>query len=306
MRNFTLFIYIVLFGIITNPTKAQSWGQIGSEWFYCIPEGGVAPLYDYEKFWIEKDTLIQNKNCFLIKSNKDSSLIFYFEDEKVYLYLLDSFNLIYNYEVDLGDTVQFSIPARTKNSYQIDTLVKISAKLQDVGFTYFNEDSLKYFNFSYDTLPGLDYLITGDKYIYHERIGYSKEFYYNFQHPTIDPVTDLRCYHDADYNIMTEWYSQFEVDCDFAYRISISDIYNPKNNFIIKPSITSNSFELSIEDNYDVYQIIIVDLVGKIYLNEVVTHNINFGDNFISGVYFLHCYNISNNKLEFKTKIVKI
>ena len=50
--------------------NAQNWATEGAEWYYSIPDPVLnSPFYDFEHFWVEKDTIVESENCILIKSN---------------------------------------------------------------------------------------------------------------------------------------------------------------------------------------------------------------------------------------------
>ena len=91
-----IFCFFVVNTIYSSSYSQNQWATIGTQWYYCRPYLPLSnPFYDFELFKVVKDTILQGKNCRLIKSDS-STEIQYREDGKVYYWFLNKFNLIYN------------------------------------------------------------------------------------------------------------------------------------------------------------------------------------------------------------------
>ena len=288
--------------------SAQNWATEGSEWYYCIPDPTLnSPFYDFEHFWVEKDTIVESENCILIKSNKDSSLIFLYKDNKVFLNLLDSFNLIYDFNAKIGDTVLFHIPARTKQSYTMDTLVVIKSILESLDSINVNNHYLKIYRFPLTPDENLSYLIWPSYYTYISRIGYDLEFFFNLNHPSLDPITDLRCYSDNDVDYIAEWWAEYGEPCDYEYRSHL-DVVTPDNSLDISffKNFSDDVFVIKFYSTTKYYQITITDLLGKIQLQKKIFEQFEFGSQFTPGIYIINIVDINLNKIILNSIIIKL
>jgi hypothetical protein len=115
--------FIILFFILTYSISAQIWAPIGAKWTYertVISGFQDTFTLGFTEFIVVKDTLIQNITCRKIIRKfqyvKPSDLtdtivgydppLFIFEDSnKIYGWLVDSFYILYDFTLNIGDTL---------------------------------------------------------------------------------------------------------------------------------------------------------------------------------------------------------
>jgi hypothetical protein len=233
---------------------------IGAEWFYTYTSAD--PLKSCEHYKSLKDTVIDNKICKMVISNSTSDTTIFFQDEKkIYYYQNDEFHLIYDFGVNIGDTICFSFKRIDFNTDSI-TSYKIKCKVESISL---NEQNLKQFSTTLlDVIIGSsDWLYSGNnQYNYMEKIGHSKVFMETISNH-IDAATYtryLRCYHDNDLDFVSDWWSQYNLPCNSSgsgikNSSDFSDITIFPNPAIDKFTITSYEFPV---------QCLLINSIGKI------------------------------------------
>lgn len=308
METIKIGIFFLLVITVTT-VSAQSWGTDGAEWYYSIPDPALnSPWYDYENFWIEKDTIIKNESCKLIQSNKDSSLIFLYKYDRVYLYFLDTFNLIYDYNVKIGDTVVFNIPAVTRQSFNLDTIINIECTLEYLDSFLIDNLFIKEFQFPLDTHnEDLDYLVWPSSYNYNSFVGFYTEFIFNLNHPSIDPITDIRCYSDQNINYQADWWTESGEPCDYEYKTQVAvKSYYIESDVNVFPTVSHNYFTIELPKGSTTVSMVIADLMGKIVVQEDLSNHIHFGESLSPGVYLINFFDSEADRIISSKKIIKL
>jgi len=110
---------LILF-IIFIPVLAQSqnWFPIGATWYYNYREQQIFPAIGYTKYTVIKDTVVDSKPSKLIiqetvRYNGDTLptnfIIVREENSKVYYYYNNTFRLMYDFTLNVGDTLAIDI-----------------------------------------------------------------------------------------------------------------------------------------------------------------------------------------------------
>lgn len=185
----SLFLYSVACFTQTN------WAPIGAKWYYNLNED------DYTTIESIGDTIIQNKNCSILKlfhpldSLKIST---YNEDGKVWYFKSGKFYKLYDFASKVGDTWQV---VDIFNLCGADSLITI--KVDSVGTTLINGNSLKYIVVSFLSNDEWGFHCYGDVGSSHkiiERIG-ALGYLFPQRFCALDyPYRcDLRCYSDDQF-----------------------------------------------------------------------------------------------------------
>jgi len=110
----------LIFFIIFIPVLAQSqnWFPIGATWYYNYREQQIFPAIGYTKYTVIKDTVVDSKPSKLIiqetvRYNGDTLptnfIIVREENSKVYYYYNNTFRLMYDFTLNVGDTLAIDI-----------------------------------------------------------------------------------------------------------------------------------------------------------------------------------------------------
>ena len=288
-----IFCFFVVNTIYSSSYSQNQCATIGTQWYYCRPYLPLSnPFYDFELFKVVKDTILQGKNCRLIKSDS-STEIQYREDGKVYYWFLNKFNLIYNDSAKVGDTIFFDIKTLSphRRNYYYDTTIKVKTVLSKIETKSIGTYSFRYFTYSVlkDTL--FKHVSWYSNYQYIENIGFEDKFYFTLDLPSIPVDLKLRCYLQGELKYKSEWYSQFkDIDCNYAWKNSIND--NLSNQQVKLSYFDSKNVLLEFEKPQNCLSINVYNLNGSLIKNMEIDKqfqsaiNIPFKD-IPTGLYFI-------------------
>jgi hypothetical protein len=298
MKKIIFFLITGLFALQINCIYSQTeFAPIGAEWYYTNTDSD--PGYSCEKYVSTKDSTIEGKECKMILHYKVSSqidtLFFWQNEEKVYYYRDSRFFLLYDFNVNIGDTLTFSFKKSEfgESPYEI---IPVKCVVHDVQFTNIDGKELKMiFTNIIDEISAYFHIKNGT-YNYIEKIGHPKIFMEEVIETwtTMAYTTGLRCYYDNEINYITDWWTKYDLPCDYYGRTNIFDIIS--NNYIqIFPNptcdfITINIINEDIAFNYQLY-----DIQGKTLKQGKLkskSHIIDIRD-LNNGIYFV---NIKNEK----------
>ena len=209
--------------------KSQSWFPIGATWYYNYQEELPFPAHGYIKHTVVKDTIVSTKLSKIIKReiisyNGDtvsvSSLIAREENSKVYYYNNDTFRLMYDFTLNVGDTLAIN----TSNSACDSVSPLIVDSIKNINISSFNL-RIQYVSCTYYYSPNFGGNNEKITYPVIERIGYdplcaasNMNFYFN----PVCIVEDqflldwFRCYEDSNISyIGCYWQTHFpNAPCD--------------------------------------------------------------------------------------------
>jgi len=180
-------LFSILFICFSIKAQTNEFAPIGAMWNY---ESGYECYDSTQHFFIvERDTIVAEKNCRLIRnqlSNKEE--IMYEEDGKVYYYFQNQFRKIYDFSVNVGDSVELEFKSITRypnwpEPFILDTTFIAFCRVTDVKTTFINGVALKEittrFSVTYEPEPG--YVLTGNvTFVYTEKIGIRRFYSLSF------------------------------------------------------------------------------------------------------------------------------
>lgn len=262
------------------PSMAQQeFAPIGAKWY--INRAHTLPNNSFKVDILEslKDTIVQDKVCRLINNH-----IIYEEANKIYYLYDDTLRLIYDFSVDIGDTVTFEI----FNMYQ--ELIDAEFKVDTIENILYEDTTLKRFTLtqtasSYDNFPF-------EQYIYYDKFGSLNNL---IDHPCIDAILPLgtqiawlRCYTDSEIEFHTPIFlnsSIAEEDCDYVAPLVGFESVNT-NDIICYPNPFYNQITIQNNDLLNGY-LDVFDVTGKlIYTTAIHTNQINLSHLDV-GLYFI-------------------
>ena len=307
-RNFLLLLVFV--SITTN--AQNEWAPIGAEWYYnCCADGNI--VYSHLNHIVSyKDTVVEENSCRLLKQYYDNSniasekYIIKQEQGKVYYYYQDKFNLLFDFDVEVNDIVEFTFMYREyvdvfplplykdtilSARYQIESITTNAQNLKTFATKILEED--KFTDYGMEILPWY--------YSYTEKVGLHSEFMPildNLARPAIADFLMLRCYSDADFSFISEEWAATSLPCN--YSIATTSINTPKDEFI---KIYPNPFDNSVfVTAYKGGNIEIIDVSGKIIYCSKLSNEINriSTNHFSKGIYFVKIRDKDNSIQVFK------
>jgi hypothetical protein len=255
-------------------SEEKSWAPIGATWFYSQADETGNPLHSYEKYVSLRDTLIEEKNCKVIKSHSNTEIMFS-QNQKVYYWFNNQFHKIYDFDVNEGDTVEFSIKSFKPQSYIIDTTYIVNFIVEKVEVVNVDQINLKRVYTRFIKREELDHLAWNQNYIYTEHIGYEYDFLYLLDIPSIDFVPYLRCYTYQDIHYKTGWWETQNKECDFTLSVLIREQKYHDINFTIFPNPSSGIFTVKISKQFFIseFYVYVYDSRGELVYSAIIHSN---------------------------------
>ncbi|NLL28974.1 MAG: T9SS type A sorting domain-containing protein [Bacteroidales bacterium] len=271
MKKLQILTTMLFLSVILN-AQTLPFAMVGAEWHYDYYIEG--PVTAYMKIHAEKDTIINGKNCsMMIRSAKSyCHLTNKYSDEyiidtnymakeldKVLLLRGDTFYTIYDFSLDIGDSL--IIPASVY-SEELDSTGCFH--VLNKGDTLINGKSFRYIDV-YSKWPALYIEDEGYHWGYNgiilEDIGplksdlFPNQQVYSFP-PGYNNGAKIRCYSDSSFAMQL-------VTCDSI--LSIQD-YSDSKPISIYPNPAKNEINIVLQKNED-FNISIFDISGKIISN---------------------------------------
>ena len=153
-----------------NENDTSFWFAKGANWaYYDLQSRG------YELLTVKKDTIVEGKRCKII-SGVNSKDIVYEENGKVYYYFQNRFRKIYDFNVQVGDVVEFefmtndAVDTEDGNAVMNTTIV-LPCLIDSISSKYIDGLDLKEI-FAVYTYTGSDERLNFEyRYVYLEKIG---------------------------------------------------------------------------------------------------------------------------------------
>jgi hypothetical protein len=318
MKKIIFFLITGLFALQINCIYSQTeFAPIGAEWYYSEPNAGYTSDsdYDYQKYISEKDTIIDGKTCRLITNRFYPAEIIYEENGSIYYYYLNDFRKIFDFTLNIGDTIDFEFKCNTLKSMILgDTVVLLQCVVESITTETIAEKEIRTFRTVFLENEELDYLILPSSYDYSEIFGQTFIRYNEFI-PVLTGLAEvaifgyrtMRCYHDNEIDYIANWWVEKDKPCDEPFSLSVKDY--EKNNLHVFPNPAKNELTIQLSENFNTEQIriTIYDNVGKLVFEKENSSeqiiNINI-QNFSSGYYFVKINN--KNNIVLTDKFVKL
>jgi len=253
-HSFLLLLFLPLLS-----SAQEEFAPIGANWYVnaAIDELGAGGyLEDYYLLESKGDTTIGARTYRQVGDH-----LFYQDGEQVYYLLNDSLRLIYDFEVEVGDTVDFDM-LRCFGEFE-DEWYPITFRVAEVTQEEVQGVSLKKVRCEY---IDEEYYYGGQDYIYMERLGSQRVLIEDFiECDLIGTAFEewLRCYEDEDLLYKTPAFLFYEEEnCDYRYITNTKEA-TKLTKLSVFPNPTTNHWIL--EWNYpEKAHLQITDLQGRL------------------------------------------
>ena len=317
---FTFMVCTFLFPCAYSQTE---WFPVGAEWYYDWGDTNWGSYVRWHYF-VEKDTVVDGQACRMIRSESkerityaengglkhywvngepDGDEIVYEENGRVYYYFDGKFRKIFDFSVNVGDSVDFELRNFTAFSDgKTDTTITIiSCRIEEITSIAVSGTELREIRASYIEYieRPYDWITIPKEYVYLEKAGSEfpgKELRHglfpNFSNGAVFPELYYRliCYHDTDVEYITDWWQKQGEPCEVA--VSNVLISNPKKAIQIYPNPVKDRLTISGKSGNDSEMtIILYDAAGKIVFEkkEYLPCTLNAG-HLLSGIYYIRIF----------------
>ena len=305
----------IIFLLIFIPviTQSQNWYPIGATWYYNYQDILPFPAHGYTKYTVVKDTVVDFKQSKLIKQETVryngtitwvDSVIVRENSSKVYYYYNNSFQLMYDFTLNVGDTLGIDISGPDCDS--VSSLIIDSIKILNIDGIDLKVQFIKGIYYYDPTWGGQSDTLT---YKIVERVGYSGEFFFN-------PICSawetfgsngLRCYNDSNISYKgNQWDYFYPYPCDTLINGATGIIEIPENENKVECFPNPSSDFINIKTVSAIDNIAVYDYCGKLLKNFQPSSN-DFTLNIKSypqGIYIIIII-MGNNTLLKYFKIIK-
>lgn len=265
---------------------------VGSVWHYsfnddvgytrieCIADS-VSPENGKTYHILERH--FKNFTPYITTSNEiKERIILLQEDGKVYFEFEDSFYLLYDFSVSIGEVVIFHAMA-WNDVDEKHIILPAKYRISDVSEVLYENNNLKRVTATLiedeSYLADYEYLPT---YIYTEKLGYGNDYTLMIHKPrTQDYDSSLRCYADDDFTYIRDDWQKANYACDYV---------NPQLLALLLPDINNNDWNIKI-------------VSGKIIVQNKLQQNILLDLLDINGKIIKSIYS-DNNELTIDTTVL--
>lgn len=293
-------LVILLSYLMFSPIIAQEWAPVDATWHYSYYDwdGKIC----YTKFVVKKDTIFQDENCKkIIKENKlycyNRSEIEYtfMRNDSVFFWdtLSNSFQLIYNFGANVGDSIVYIYYEPFNPPTNIDTVIMFVDSISSIEI---NSSTLKEFHVTYNF---------GDSSFYQSKIienigDIFYMFHYNWGAKAVCDggyTTGLRCYEDSNIG-----FYQVEGQDSCEHYVSSVNERIKSENINIYPNPTTNKLHLQKDKSINMNSITLTNINGK-HLKTYPANSTEIDiSNLTKGVYLLQ---IETNQEIITEKVIK-
>lgn len=175
---FYLFLSSIIFGSAISSYAQDDWPAVGTEWYYTYSPCDISycpGIKEYIYLKVVKDTTLNETLCkkidvFYHKSDKSKSYLgseyVFSKNDSVFNFHHGGFNLLYNFDVSIGDTVELYLGSNT-NVYLLNNAepeyLKTIHIVTTVDSVEYNQTKFKYVSYSsvesFNTKPVLNGVI---------------------------------------------------------------------------------------------------------------------------------------------------
>jgi len=229
-------------------SKAQQaeFAPIGAEWYYNY---SISPDGYFYRVVSEKDTVVEGSNCRLLNLYYDMSsssvseeYIIKQEQGKIYYYYHEQFHLLFDFDVELNDIVEFTFMYKKYDkdngiclSSYTDTVLSLRFEIKNIAT---NAQNLKTFtaNILDEDKDKIDGVYSYWEHSYTEKIGGNNLFMPMLHNGGVllgVEYSFLRCYSDADLSYISQyWLSEGAgKPCDYSIYLGVNDVAFKANTF---------------------------------------------------------------------------
>jgi len=288
MKRFTYFLWVLSLPALVN--TQEDFAPVGAEWYYGM-DVHYSSGSGYQHFIVEKDTTYLDKLCKKVivtrygpygNINGKFNFFTYNQDDSVYYSYHENFYLLYDFGLEIGDTIKVRVPSDyyKPEEYEDTLLIQTVSSIETVIIEGLSSKRI-YFNHPDYT----DYF--GPYYEYYtEKLGGSHYFFpYEWEYAVelIEPI--FRCYTDSviQYKLVST--------CD---ALRPPEYINNYGSVINKIWISDNYLNISINSDKIIspnLRITFIDISGRIiyvtdidYNSDIYSINVN---EISKGMYFI-------------------
>lgn len=310
--HFKRTVLLLIFAVASGVMCAQPLQfPVGATWHYeSVTDLTKPPIY--RSFTVEKDTVVAGKNARFIRDNYNNSDIVYEENGCVYYYFKDKFRKIYDFNVNVGDTVEFEFLTYTHQSSDLDTTLVLRYKIEKIQTKNIEGADLKEISTVYVGSNPHQYGLI--QYVYLEKIGVEHPHILDGGLFTVCPdkatipenITRLRCYHDTEIDHIADWWAEENKPCDYDYTASVVSATHEKNSIDLYPNPAKDKLTLSGSQYTQDLQIILYDVKGNFIFEKKVRlpYELNI-EHLPTGTYFILFFD-ENAKCLTSNKLIKL
>lgn len=258
---------IILFLIFTTIVKSQNeWFPEGSEAFYSY--SGFDPNVFYARTFALKDTLINNKQAKILITNFTffdhpdqerlyEKIIIHQDGNKIYRWIQDKFRLLYDFDLNVGDTLKIFVPGNLYGSetdtlayFRIDSISALALNGKQLKSQYIrvidkgaSSFAAQFSGWAYETFGSESYFLPVNQI--------------ECDHWCIWP---LRCFTDGE-----DEFNRFSIPCDTIVLITSKNENIIENSLTLYPNPISPGTAINfIGKNIEPQHITIHDVSGKL------------------------------------------
>ena len=287
-----------------------------SNWYFSNPDDTLGnPFADYTYYEYIQDTIIEEEICKFIYSSAGDHVIIHEREDKVYYYALNRFNLLYDFDVVVNDTIYLDLRTMTflmsptDEFILIDTILSVKSIVKEVDSIAINDNYFrKVFVDIFPESDILEFAIWPSGFGYFEFLGYTIDGIIPLlivgMGPAINTNRNLRCYSDSRLFYMDSYWQQFGVDCDF--RITSIPKIDHGDFVSIYPNPVKDYLYIEVNNCSGSVSIELIDIAGrKLFLDKPFDDRTDINlTSLYPGLYFLV---IKNPNFDTQTyKILKI
>ena len=229
MKKLLLLLFFALF-CLQSGVYSQNWYQQNARWYFNKQELLPFAAHGFKEYKVKKDTIVDNKTAKLIEvrcfsydgtETVEAPAIIFEENSKVYYWNDERFKLMYDFSLDVGDTLD--IETEYDNCFYSSAIVVDSIKTVNI-----EGEDLKVQYLSYTAFYESEY---SEKVSYKitEKIGIESQFIFRHYCGLSDNFAyeGLRCYSDNNITYINKWWADHytNIKCD-------SLIYDPTSEII--------------------------------------------------------------------------
>ncbi|MDR2057902.1 MAG: T9SS type A sorting domain-containing protein [Dysgonamonadaceae bacterium] len=310
------YILLLAVSLVWIGLYAQSeFAPVGSEWYYTHTIAGCCPEHCFNHIISEKDTIVGGNSCRVIKQYPDNSntanekYIIKQEQGKVYYYYQDQFNLLFDFDAGVNDTIEFTFMYKKYDAFPSplykDTILSVRFKVENITT---NAQNLKTFRtkiLDEDAPKFHGVYYAPYTYTYTEKIGWHSEFIPmldNAGHPDADIFRWLRCYSDADFSFVSDEWASMSLPCNHSIATGFNALPKEESSIVYPNPFKDNVFVFTNDGK----NVEVIDVSGKTVHYSKLSEGMNMlsTNQLLKGLFFVKIQNKNNSTQIFK--IIKL
>ena len=296
----TAFLLVFTGGLVMAHAQVE-WFPIGATWHYQFGTSGWIEER-LRTFTVEKDTVVNGKNARVIRGENHVDVV-HEEDGRVYYYFQGRFRKIFDFNVNVGDTIEFEFKTTTDISPYLDTTIVLPMLIEKVSTRII--DSVELREITAFTIPDPTSTLH-HVHVYIEKIGVE---YATIQEgifpvmpgwgvPTVY-ATVLRCYQDGDIEYILDWWARRGLPCDYDFFSSSIKQKEIDQDIVLYPNPVQSVLTVSSKtEHLRKVTISIHNAAGKVVFERegLLPYELNV-EYLQSGIYFIRIFDENLGRL---------